>query len=101
MRVLTTTLRAGRLAQSFSPLFRQTPAVVRINSRANSTAVDSPVNFGAAPPPSPAAAEIGPGWQEAGGRGCGSNAAAQQLDQGGDFGHLLPASAGPGLSGCK
>jgi biotin synthase len=41
------------LAQSFSPSFRQIPAVVRINSRANSTAVDSPVNFGAAPPPPP------------------------------------------------
>lgn len=27
--------------------------MVRISSRANSTAVDSPVNFGAAPPPPP------------------------------------------------
>lgn len=53
MRISTTTLRAGRLAQSFSPSLRQAPAVVRINSRANSTAVDSPVNFGAAPPPPP------------------------------------------------
>lgn len=53
MRVSTTTLRAGRLAQSFSPSFRQIPAAVRISSRANSTAVDSPVNFGAAPPPPP------------------------------------------------
>lgn len=49
----STTLRAGRLAQSLSRPLWQSPAVVRISSRANSTAVETPVNFGAAPPPPP------------------------------------------------
>jgi biotin synthase len=49
----STTLRAGRLAQSLSRPLRQSPAVVRINSRAHSTAVDTPISYAAAPPPPP------------------------------------------------
>lgn len=49
----STTLRAGRLAQSLSRPLRQSPAVVRINSRGHSTAVDTPVSYAAAPPPPP------------------------------------------------
>lgn len=49
----STTLRAGRLAQSLSRPLWQAPAAVRINSRSHSTAVETPLNFGAAPPPPP------------------------------------------------
>lgn len=49
----STTLRAGRLAQSLSRPLWQAPAAVRLNSRSHSTAVETPLNFGAAPPPPP------------------------------------------------
>lgn len=46
-----TPLRAGRLAQSVSRSLWQTPRIA--HSRGHSTAVESPVDFGAAPPPPP------------------------------------------------
>ncbi|KAL7957309.1 hypothetical protein V8C34DRAFT_187303 [Trichoderma compactum] len=49
----STTLRAGRLAQSLSRPLWQAPAAVRLNSRSHSTAVETPLNFGAAPAPPP------------------------------------------------
>ncbi|KAL7813563.1 hypothetical protein V8C44DRAFT_327116 [Trichoderma aethiopicum] len=49
----STTLRAGRLAQSLSRPLCQSPAVVRLNSRGHSTAIDTPVSYAAAPPPPP------------------------------------------------